>query len=141
MWNRAVYFTSFAGGDVDLHEVRTFIRSQGFEPQVIKETSQLADQREHRRERSGWIYKPKGVDIGLAVRVLEEAHRDIFDRCFLFTSDVDYLLVIEDVRRTGKSVVVCGYPSGLGDRSALEYVPDLFINLEDRVKQYTVKVE
>lgn len=42
---RAVYFTSSTGDDNELHEIRVAIRGIGFEPQVVKEPKNLADQR------------------------------------------------------------------------------------------------
>jgi len=80
------------------------------------------------------------VDIGLSVRVLEDAYHNIFSSCFLFTSDIDFLPVIRVLQRIGKKVLVFGYMDGLGSRSELEYVPDAFIDLSDHMrKNYVCK--
>ncbi len=79
--------------------------------------------------------KAKGVDIGLSVRVLEDAYHNIYDSCYLFTSDIDFLPVIRVLQRLGKKVIVFGYIDGLGNRSELEYVPDAFIDLSDHMRR------
>ena len=138
-----VYFTSFAGDEDALHGLRVSLRAAGFEPQIIKERSLLAKQRGNALGNEGLIEKAKSVDIALAVRMLEDAQRNVFTECALFTSDVDYLPVIEAVQRMGKLVRVYGYRSGLGKNSPLEYVPDRFIDMEiaqgDQITSITVK--
>ena len=135
----AVYFSSASGDEDLLHKVRTLVRQEGFEPQIVMERRQLACQRDAERIANQLIYKAKGVDIGLAVRLLEDAHLGVFDECFLFTSDVDFVPAIEIARRLGRKVYVCGYKDGLAKNSALEYVPDRFIDLEDRVREYKLR--
>jgi uncharacterized LabA/DUF88 family protein len=129
----AVYFTAFSGGEIELHAIRVAIRKWGFDPQVVKERGELAGQREHRLTTQAVIEKPKGVDIGLTVRLLEDAYRHVFDVCFLFTSDVDYIPVIKAIQAIGTKVVVFGYKDGLGGNSELEYVPDQFVELSEHV--------
>jgi uncharacterized LabA/DUF88 family protein len=126
---KAVYFTSFTGSSDELHEAQVFIRLGGFEPQVIEEPSKLEKQREHLAARTGTRKSAKGVDIGLAVRMLEDASRGNFDFCILVTTDIDFLPVIEAVRRMGKHVTVMGYKSGKGVKSKFEYIPDRFIDI------------
>jgi uncharacterized LabA/DUF88 family protein len=124
-----VYFTSCTGNDDLLHTLRVFVRGQSFEPQIIKERNDLSKQRAHMFGNGGIIEKPKGVDIALSVRMLEDAHRNVFSACALFSSDVDFLPVIEAVQRMGKAVQVYGYRSGIGKNSPLEYVPEHFVDL------------
>lgn len=132
----AVYYTDFSGNDSELHEARVLIRRQGFDPQVIKERGHLAKQRENRLKTDGVLEKPKGVDIGLTVRLLEDSYRHIFDICYLFTSDVDYVPVIQAIQRVGQKVIVFGYKDGLGNKSDLEYIPDAFIDLGEYMQNY-----
>lgn len=124
-----VYFSSCAGDEDLLHTLRVLVRDNGFEPQITKERAQLAKQRENMLGNEGIIEKAKGVDISLAVRLLEDAHRDVFDECILFTSDVDYVSAIQAVQRMGKKVYVFGYRNGIGKNSAMEFVPDGFVDL------------
>jgi uncharacterized LabA/DUF88 family protein len=128
-FDRIVYFTSMVGSGDQVFKLQQQIRDADMEPEVVVETSDLAEQRKYKREQGGMIYKPKGVDIALAVRMLEDAYLDNYQTAVLFTSDVDYLPVIKAVRRMGKVVLVRGYASGLGDRSPLLYVPDSFSDL------------
>jgi uncharacterized LabA/DUF88 family protein len=132
---RAVYFTSMTAGQDLIHEAQVAIRSHGFEPQVISELKKLSDQRANLLNTEGVIEKAKGVDIGLAVRMLEDAYMNNYQECLLFTSDVDYLPAIRAVRRMGKAVAVLGYRKGLSKMSNLEFEPDAFVDLEEIMKR------
>ena len=55
---------------------------------------------------------------------------------FLFTSDIDYLPVIQSLQRIGRKVVVFGFKDGLGANSQLEYVPDAFVELGQYMQKY-----
>jgi uncharacterized LabA/DUF88 family protein len=137
---RAVYFTSMTGGDDLIHEAQVAIRSRGFEPQVIQELKTLADQRANLLNSEGVMDKAKGVDIGLAVRMLEDAYMNNYQECLLFTSDVDFLPAIQAGQRMGKRVFVFGYREGLSKTSKLEYEPDDFVDLEEYMKlHYSLK--
>jgi uncharacterized LabA/DUF88 family protein len=81
------------------------------------------------------IIKPKGLDIALAVRMLEDAHRNLYQRCFLVTSDADYLPLIKAVRQLGKQVYVLAYGEDITKwRSEFEYVPDAYVDLGEKLK-------
>jgi hypothetical protein len=110
---RAVYFTVFTGTDENLHEAHKYIRDACFEPQIFREEKDKAKQRANSLKQDGVLVKPKGVDIALAVRMLEDAHYNNFDGCVLVTSDIDYLPVIQSIRRMGKNVFVLGYKEGI----------------------------
>jgi hypothetical protein len=64
------------------------------EPCVFPERSQRAKQRQNTLETQQLIEKPKGVDIALAVRMLEDS-LNAFEVCHLYTSDSDFLPVIQ----------------------------------------------
>lgn len=134
-WDRTTYFTSTVGSDADLHDLQLQIRKSVMEPDVVKEAADLAEQRKNKLAHTGYLYKPKGVDIALAVRMIEDAALDNFDHGILFTSDADYLPLIRAVRRMGKLVGVYGFRNGLGERSPLLHVPDYFQDLGDLWKQ------
>jgi uncharacterized LabA/DUF88 family protein len=127
---RAVYFTSIVGDVDEAHRVKVMLRGANFEPHVIVEPRALAKQRGSVLSQTGVIEKAKGVDIALAVRVLEDAQRNNFDLCKLVTSDADYLPVIEAIRRMGKRVSVIGYRSGVAAQSPFDYVPEVFVDLK-----------
>lgn len=130
----AIYFTAFSGDEVDFHNVCVAIRKHGFDPRVTRERSHLAEQRKNRLSNTGLLEKAKGVDVGLAVRLLEDAYHNIFDVCYLFTSDIDFLPVIRVLHRIGRKVIVFGYSDGLSNRSELEYVPDAFVDLAEHMR-------
>jgi uncharacterized LabA/DUF88 family protein len=132
--DRAAYCTAFAGDDNDYHQACVVITSQRFDPRIVHERRTLADQRKNTSLNYGLLEKAKWVDIDLTVRVLEGAYHDIFDVCYFFTSDMDFLPVIRVVQRLGKKVVLFGYADGMGKKSELEYVPDGFIDLSARMR-------
>src|SRR5206468_2024229 len=113
---RAVYFTSTVCDPQTMHEIRLKLRSFDLEPHVILEAKKLEERRQNILRDAQIIEKPKGVDISLTVRMLEDSH-NAFDICHLYTSDVDFLPVIQAVRARGKHVFVYGYKNGLGKNS------------------------
>lgn len=129
-----VYFTAVSGDESTHHTSSVAVRQHGFEPRVTHERSQLESQRTHRREQNGILEKAKGVDIGLAVRLLEDSYHNNFDACFLFTSDIDFMPVARIIQRMGKKVFVFGYREGLGALSEFEYAPDAFVDLGPHVQ-------
>jgi uncharacterized LabA/DUF88 family protein len=129
--DRVIYFTAFTGTDEELHRIRVELRNRGVEPQVVKEAKDLRDRRENRLRDASIVTKAKGVDIGMATRILEDAFLNNFDRCILLTSDIDFLPVVEVVKRSGKQVFVVGFRDGIGKLSPFEYVPDKFFDLSE----------
>lgn len=129
---RATYFTAVSPDPQTIHYVKMSLRRFDVDPFVIEERRQLADRREYLLSTQCVIEKPKGVDIALAVRMLEDSYNHAFDACHLYTSDVDFVPVIHAVRSRGKPVLVYGYTKGLSQQhSDLLTVPDLFTDLED----------
>lgn len=131
---RAIYFTAGFGDAASLHEIKVKLRAFDLEPSIIPERRDLALQRQNVLQTQQLIEKPKGVDITLAVTMLEHAYNQAFDVCHLYTSDVDFLPVIEAVRARGKQVYVHGYKNGLSEQSPLLHVPDQFIDLEEMLR-------
>ena len=125
---RATYFTSIVGAD-KVHGVSLALRSFDLEPSVIVEPSDNADRRRNTLANLKVIEKPKGVDIALAVRMVEHAVNQFFEVCHLYTSDADFLPAIEAVLARGKQVVVYGYEAALGKQSRLLTVPTQFVDL------------
>ena len=70
------------------------------------------------------------ANSGIRTFLTADAAADLYDACYLFTSDADFLPAIEAVRRLGKQVYVFGYASNLRKRSDYMFVPDLFVDLE-----------
>jgi hypothetical protein len=129
MLARAVYFSTVKREEEVRFEAVTILRDTGFEPQLVEEPAEKRRQGNRIREDMGLIIKPKSVDINLTVRMIEDAQRGLYDRCFLATSDIDYLPAIEAVRRMGKNVYVLGYGTDIGTNSPFRYVPDAFVDI------------
>jgi uncharacterized LabA/DUF88 family protein len=128
--HRAVYVTSIATDDNGEHSAAVYIRKAGFEPLIVREDRDLAKSHKAALEKQQMLIKGKGVDISLAVRMLEDAQRDLFKTCVLVTSDADYLPLIEAVRRMGKNVAVLGYGEDIAKRNPkFEYVPDQWVDI------------
>jgi uncharacterized LabA/DUF88 family protein len=132
--SRAIYACSCTGDDDKAHEMRVQLRNYGFEPIVVREPKNLRQQREATREQHGLIEKPKGCDIAIATRMVADAAADLYECCFVFTSDPDFLPAIEALRQMGKIVWVFGFASALPARSPYLYVPDRFVDLRSHLK-------
>jgi len=132
--SRAVYVTSSSGDENEKDRARRVIRRNGFEPVVLDELAMLKKRRENQLSQLRLIEKPKGVDIALATRVLEDAYVGAFQSCFLCTSDADFIPVVQAIRRIGKAVYVLGYREALGERSVFEYMPDAFLDLGELMR-------
>ncbi len=126
---RAVFACSCSGDEDKIHEIRTELRRIGFEPIVLHERRDLRRRRDHAQEQRRLLDKPKGCDIEVATRMVADAAANLYDYCFLFTSDEDFMPAIKAVRAMGKIVWVFGYASVLPKRSPYLYVPDRFIDL------------
>jgi uncharacterized LabA/DUF88 family protein len=131
--HRAYYFTSAVGDDPALHSIKITLRNFDLEPYVFSELKQQARQRQNVLEGQQLIEKPKGVDIELTVRMMEDSAT--FDKCHLYTSDSDFLPVIRAVRARGKQVIVHGYKAGLSSQSGLLHECDLFVDLEEMLRK------
>jgi uncharacterized LabA/DUF88 family protein len=131
---RVTYFTAASGDEAAIHEIRKGIREFGLDHHVVLEKKMLADRRRALLDQGGVIEKAKAVDAAIFVRMLEDAQSDLYDLCNLYTSDVDYLPVIQAVMNRGKRVFVHGFRSGLGDYSPLEHVPNQFVDLNEMLK-------
>ncbi len=127
---RAIYFTSASGDAPAQHEMKIALREFGLEPHIVQERSDLKSQRHNLFKTEQIIEKAKGVDIALATRMIVDSYNNIFDKCYLYTSDVDFVPVIEAVMARGKHVIVYGYCNGISNQSQLLHVPDRFVDLE-----------
>ncbi len=132
--DRAYYFTSFAGDGPGLHNTKVMLRDFDLEPCVTHERRELARQRHNSLQTQYLIEKAKGVDIALAVRMLEDAQREAFDVCHLYTSDIDFLPLITAVRGKGMRVYVHGYKEGLATESEFFHECDKFFELAEMLR-------
>lgn len=132
---RAIHVCPSLPDDPTVHRTRETLRQYGFERVVILEQKKLRKQRENLLNQDKILDKAKGCDIALATRMVADTAADLYDYCFLFTSDADFLPAVEAVRRMGKNVWVFGYKTELAERSPYLHVPDRFIDLETGINQ------
>jgi uncharacterized LabA/DUF88 family protein len=139
----AVYFTAASGDKTAIHNIKVTLREVfDLEPHVEQEPGNLASQRANMLNSQGMIEKAKQVDIVLATRMLSDAFKDNYDEFHLYTSDVDFLPVIEKAQVDyGKRVFVYGYRNGLARESPLLYVPSRFIDLEETLRKDCVLMQ
>lgn len=88
---RSYYYTSVAGDDNKINQIRSMLWGIGFHPEVFKK---------HKGRKS------KGVDITLTKDVLSHAFQNHFDMAVLVGGDADYIPLVEEVKRLGKFVYV-----------------------------------
>jgi len=131
-FHRAYYFTSASVDKPKRYEIDVSLRNFNLEPHVLEERSQLANRRRDIRDSAGLIEKPKGVDIELVVRMMEDAER--LEVCHLYTSDIDFLPVIRAVRAKGKLVYVFGFDGGIASESPFRTQCDGFTDLTDMLR-------
>jgi uncharacterized LabA/DUF88 family protein len=130
---RTIYFTSVYGDESVVHNAKKQIRDFDLNPEVVIEKKILAEKRRNLLQSGAVIEKPKGVDCAIIVRMMDEAQSGLYELCNLYTSDADYVPVIQSVMNKGKRVVVHGFKHGLGEYSDLEHVAK-FVDLEEMLK-------
>jgi uncharacterized LabA/DUF88 family protein len=91
---RCFYYTSIQGDADKVAMVQAELRHLNFTPRVFKKPISQ---------------RTKGVDIMLTKDLLSNAFLDNYDVALLLTGDADYVPVIEEIQRLGKSVVVLFY--------------------------------
>ncbi len=113
---RSYYYTSLQGDTDAITAAREVVRRRGFEPKIFKRNS---SQRQS-----------KGVDIALATDMLAHAFQAHYEVAVLVAGDADYLPLVEQVKRLGRSLHVwffVGPESGLADE--LRLAADLFFDI------------
>lgn len=112
---RAYYYTSVAGDDKRLVNVRNALWDLGFSPQVFKKG---------RKDE-----KAKGVDIALAQDFLSHAFYSNYEIAVLVAGDGDYVTLVEEVKRMGKVVYVQFFGTA-GLSPELRLASDYFFDME-----------
>lgn len=112
---RSFYYTTVAGDEARLNQVKQALHDLQFQSEVFKKPS---------RER-----KTKAVDISLATDMLSHAFNDSFDTAMLVAGDGDYVPLVNQVKRAGKRVYVTFFPDGFGINKELVLASDMYLNL------------
>jgi uncharacterized LabA/DUF88 family protein len=112
---RAYYYTSLTGDDSKITAIRAKLWQLGFQPEVFKKTRQNE--------------KAKGVDIALCKDMLIHAVYSNYDVAIIVAGDGDYVPLINEVKRLGKTVVVAFFEN-CGLNRELMLMSDKFYNIE-----------
>jgi uncharacterized LabA/DUF88 family protein len=89
---RAHYYASLVGSDETVLDVRRALRAIGFQPLVFKKPSKQK--------------KSKGVDVTLTKDLLVNAFHNNYDVAVIMAGDGDYVPVVEELKRMGRTVYV-----------------------------------
>jgi uncharacterized LabA/DUF88 family protein len=84
-----------------------------------------------RQKGDSWM--EKGVDVWLAVDMVNFAARDQYDIAVLVSGDSDYLPACRMVKDWGKTLVLISFSSSCSQE--LRLVADAFVDLTERVKE------
>lgn len=106
---RAHYFTTYTGNDEKASKLKAALRKIELAPHIFKKDKQSN--------------KQKGLDITLATELLSNAFMKNFDVVVLIAGDADYLPLIEQVKRLGRSVIVSFFDKPEAKHSPIH--PDL----------------
>lgn len=129
---RVTYYTSTTGDQVKLDDLRSKIASTNFEfdhefdHDVPRGSAQLLPRVFHKTTKN---LKTRNVDINIVVDMMRAAHTGSVELLLLLSGDGDYLPVIEECMRQGKTVWACSFSSGLNAR--LPVSVDLYETLDD----------
>jgi uncharacterized LabA/DUF88 family protein len=126
---RVSYYTTFTGDSDAIAELTGKISATEYRYRVGIETSPLGLGRlvPHIFKKEGRSAKTKSVDINLAIDALRHTYGNSLDVAVIFTSDGDYIPLIQEIMRQGKQVIVGGLRSGL--HPALPTIADAFLDL------------
>jgi uncharacterized LabA/DUF88 family protein len=122
---RVTYYTSVAGDDGKIAEVREKLRRLSFDKHMASFLPNFLTPCVFKKENKS--RSSKGLDIKLSVDVLSHVHRGNTDAILLMTGDGDYEPLIEEVLRSGVQVFLSAFPKGLNPR--LRYIVDAFSEL------------
>jgi uncharacterized LabA/DUF88 family protein len=115
---RAFYYTSVAGDNDRLAQVRMSLWELGFDPSVFRKAKS---------------HKAKGVDIALTTDLLANAYMNNYDVAVVLTGDADYAPALTEVKRLGKTVCVMAFEeSDAAIRQELRLSSDHFVPLDNR---------
>jgi uncharacterized LabA/DUF88 family protein len=125
---RAHYYTSLVGDESKIREVRKSIRKLGFQPHVFKKPSQDK--------------KTKGVDITLTKDLLVNGFQNNYDVAVLMAGDGDYVPVVEELKRMGRTVYVVFFHEDVaGLNNDLRWSSDKFFTLSGAFKKYWIAAQ
>ena len=135
--NRVSYYTSVAGDELKLREVRKLIGGTAFTCKTGIVTTVLRSAPSTRtgqivpfvRKKSARSRKESICDIQIAVDVLRACYRNHAKNIWIFTGDGDFLSLFEEVVHSGKRIYVSALSSGLSDE--IPFAVDEFLPIDE----------
>jgi uncharacterized protein (TIGR00288 family) len=115
---RCTYYTAYWGDSATHDQIHDTIQERGFSPLLVK-------------KKKG--ENAKGVDIALTKDMLVHSYRDNLEVAVLVSGDADFVPVVEELKRTGKRVVVAFFTSQDGLNASLRRAADDFVSLDEYV--------
>jgi uncharacterized LabA/DUF88 family protein len=126
---RATYYTYVVGDDDHVQAIREQIRKLTFSAHRNSRLPRTVMPKVFKKSRRN--AKGKGVDIEMTVDVLSHVHSNNVDTVLLLSGDGDYIPLIREVQRCGKSVYVSAFSDGLNPE--LPILADSFYCLDGTV--------
>lgn len=81
----------------------------------------------------------KGVDVQLAVDLVDFAHKNVYDVCVLLSGDIDLLESVKTVKNMGKQIILLGNSSVTAEE--MKRWADLFVDIarfsEEQLNNFT----
>lgn len=129
---RVTYYTSASGDQQNVADLRKriagthFDYSHEFDHGVPQGSAQLVPKVFHKITKS---QKTRNVDINIVIDMMRAAHTSSVELLLLLSGDGDYLPVIEECMRQGKTVWAMSFSSGLNQNIPTSV--DLYVDLDD----------
>ena len=111
---RRYWFGSIQGSEELLLERQTWLRDAGYEGVLFRKVKGRDE---------------KGVDLAVAREMLMHGFNKNYETAVLVAGDEDYLGLVQDLKRLGRSVVVCFY-DGPSLSKKLRLAADVFVALQ-----------
>ncbi|MEB8486706.1 MULTISPECIES: NYN domain-containing protein [Acidithiobacillus] len=129
---RVTYYTSATGDQTKLRELKATVANTDFESfhefdnEIPRGVAQVLPRVYHKSSKSR---KTRNVDINIVIDMMRAAHTNSVEILLLYSGDGDYIPVIEECMRQGKTVWCCSFSSGLNPD--LFSAVDLYVSLDD----------
>ena len=114
----AYVFDACNGSESKMRRLRRVTKNPGFRPVILPYYA-------HREEQG---LEQKGVDVKLALMMVDEAEKDRFDTAILLSGDADYIPAIELTQAAGKKVEMAAF--GISAGEDVRCAADLFTEID-----------
>ena len=126
---RISYYTTKVGDDDSIMNLRKEISMIEYSFYNNMSENRIGTINPHIFKKGSRTYRNKSIDINITIDALRHTYNNSIDTIYLLSGDGDYLPLIEEIMKQGKSVFIGAFSNGLNP--ALEYTSDDFINLDE----------